>query len=97
MFDVADLTEKYVLTAGKSFGLRAGDFLRLTRGDLEAYLDRPVPISIGKYSTQKEAVPAYPFIDSDASPVVKLMIKKMDREGRTKPSDRILTFRDQIN
>jgi len=97
MFDVADLTEKYILTAGKSFGLRAGDFLRLTRGDLEAYLNRPVPISIGKYSTKKESVPAYPFIDSDALPIIKLMIKKMDREGRTKPADRILTFKDAIS
>lgn len=33
MFDVADLEEKYILTTGKSFGLRAGDFLRITRGD----------------------------------------------------------------
>jgi len=97
MFDVADLAEKYVLTAGKSFGLRAGDFLRLTRGDLEAYINRPVPISIGEYATQKESVKAYPFIDSDALPVIKLMIKKMDREGRTKPADRILTFKDPIN
>lgn len=31
MYDVADLGERYVITAGKSFGLRAGDFLKLTR------------------------------------------------------------------
>jgi integrase len=92
MNDVADLQEKYVLTAGKSFGLRAGDFLKLTRGDLEPYLDRPVPISIGEYATQKESVKAFPFIDSDALPVIKLIIEKMDREGKTKPTDRILKF-----
>jgi len=59
-------------------------------------LDRPVPISIGEYSTQKESVPAYPFIDSDALHVIKLMIEKMDRAGRTKPTDRILTFSKPI-
>lgn len=96
MSDVADLQEKYVIIAGKSFGLRAGDFLRLTRGDLEPYLDRPVPISIGEYSTQKESVPAYPFIDSDALPVIKLMLEKMDRKGRLKATDRILTFSKPI-
>lgn len=96
MASVADLTEKYVLVVGKSFGLRAGDFLRLTRGDLEAYIDREPPISIGEYSTQKKSVKAYPFIDTDAKPVIKLILQNMDREGRTKPSDRILEYTDTI-
>ena len=96
MYDVSDLEERYIITAGKSFGLRAGDFLKLTRGDLEAYLDRPVPIGIGAYATQKEGVNAYPFIDSDALPLIKLMIEKMDREGRRKPTDRILTLKKGI-
>lgn len=96
MYNVADLEERYVVTAGKSFGLRAGDFLALTRGDVEPYIDREVPISIGEYATQKEAIPAYPFVDSDAQPVIKLMIEKMDREGRTKAEDRILKFRNKI-
>lgn len=93
MADVANLSEKYIAVAGKSFGLRAGDFLRLTKGDLEAYIDRPVPISIGKIGTGKEKVPAYPFIDSDAQPVIKLMLERMNRKGRTKPTDRILTYK----
>ena len=92
MFNVANLTEKYVLTAGKSFGLRAGDFMKLTKGDLEAYIDREPPISIGAYSTQKEGVKAHPFIDADAQPIIKLMLEKMTREGRTKPSERMLTY-----
>ncbi len=96
MFDVADLQERYVLTAGKSFGLRAGDFLALTRGDLEPYLDREVPISIGKYATQKESVPAYPFIDTDAISVIKLMIEKIDREGKVKPTNRMLTYKHTV-
>jgi len=78
MFDVGDLQERYVLCAGKSFGLRAGDFLKITRGDLEPYIDREIPIAIGKYETEKESAPAYPFIDTDAKPVIKLMIERMD-------------------
>jgi hypothetical protein len=90
MSDVGNLTEQYIVTAGKSFGLRAGDFIRLKRGDLEPYLDRPVPISIGEIITLKEKVKAYPFIDTDALPVIKLMIDKMDREDKTKPTDKVL-------
>jgi hypothetical protein len=94
--DVAGLEEKYVVVLGKSFGLRAGDFLKLTHGDLEPYIDRPVPISIGAYSTQKESVKAYPFIDSDAQPIVKLMLEKMKREGRGNPNERMLTHKHGI-
>jgi len=96
MFDVGNLAEKYVLTAGKSFGLRAGDFLRLTRGDFEPYIDRPVPISIGEIQTQKEKIKAYPFIDSDALPIIKLMVDKMNRQGRINTDERMLTFSDEI-
>jgi integrase len=96
MADFGDLTEQYVVVVGKSLGLRAGDFLRLTRGDFEGYLDRPVPISIGEISTGKEKVPAYPFIDSDALPVIKNMIDTMDREGRTEPKARMLKYSDKI-
>jgi len=96
MFDIGDLSERYVLTAGKSFGLRAGDFLALTRGDLEPYLDRPVPISIGEYVTQKEKVKAYPFIDADALPIIKLIIERIDRENRIQPTERILTYSHEI-
>jgi hypothetical protein len=95
MCDVGDLTEQYVVTAGKSFGLRAGDFLRLTRGDLEPYLNREVPIAIGEISTEKESVKAFPFVDSDAAPVIKLMVERMDREGRTGPDDRILDYKKE--
>ena len=60
MVEVADLTEKYVVLVGKTFGLRAGDFLRLKRGDLEPYIDREPPIPIGEYQTEKEEVKAHP-------------------------------------
>lgn len=93
MADVADLEEQYVTVVGKSFGLRAGDFLRLKRGDLEPYIDREPPISIGEYETEKEDVSAYPFIDSDALPVIKNIIRLMDQQGRRNPMDRILTYK----
>jgi integrase len=96
MAEFSDLEEEYVVVVGKSFGLRAGDFLKLTRGDLKPYIERPVPISIGEYSTQKESVPAYPFIDSDAQPVIKRMLEKMSREGRKDPNERMLTHKDSI-
>ncbi len=96
MADVADLTEQYVIVVGKSFGLRAGDFLRMTRGDLEAYIDREPPINIGKYDTQKRDAAAYPFIDRDAKPIIKLMLEKMDREGRTEPNERMLEYSNTI-
>jgi integrase len=96
MADVADLEEKYVVVVGKSFGLRAGDFLALTRGDLEPYIDREVPISIGEIGTRKESVKANPFIDVDAKPVIKLMLDRMSRKGRTDPSERMLTHKHTI-
>lgn len=92
----ADLDEKYVVIVGKSFGLRAGDFLRLTRGHLEPYINREAPISIGEYATTKKSVPAYPFIDVDSKPIIELMLEKMDRERRTKPTERILTYKKSI-
>jgi integrase len=93
MVEFANLKEKYILIAGKSFGLRAGDFLDLKRGELEPYISREVPISIGKINTGKENIPAYPFIDTDAQPIIKLMIEQMTRDGRTKPTDRMLSLK----
>lgn len=95
MADCADLEDKYVLVAGKSFGLRAIDFIHLTRGVLEPYINREVPISIGPINTIKENVSAYPFIDGDAQPVIKIILDWMTREGRTNPTDRLLTFQER--
>jgi integrase len=89
---VANVQEKYVVTAGKSFGLRASDFMPLTRGQLEPYINREPPIFIGELVTQKEGVEAFPFIDSDAQPVIKAMFEKMNAEGRTDPTERMLKF-----
>jgi integrase len=90
MANLADLQGKYVVVAGKSFGLRIGDFLNLKRGDFEPYLKLAPPISIGEIPTQKEGVKASPFVDSDALPIIKAMINKMDREGRTAPEEKML-------
>lgn len=87
---IGSLQEKYIVVVGKSFGLRSGDFLKLTRGDLEPYIDREPPISIGRISTQKEKVFAFPFIDYDAQPVIEEMLNKMNRESRTSPKERML-------
>jgi integrase len=96
MVEVADLTEKYVIVVGKSFGLRAGDFLRLVRGDLEPYVEREPPISIGEKETEKKGVMAYSFIDSDAKPIIKLMLDYMSTKGYVNPTDKMLSFGDEI-
>jgi integrase len=93
MANLGDLQGKYVIVAGKSFGLRIGDFLNLRRGDLEPYLKLPVPISIEAY-TQKEGVDAYPFIDSDALPIIQAMISEMNRQGRTAPEEKMLQIKE---
>jgi integrase len=95
MAEVGDVTQRYILLAGKSFGLRAGDFLELKRGDLEPYINREPPISIGKISTEKEIVYAFPFIDSDAKPVIEAMLRKMTSEGKTNPSDKMLDVNEE--
>jgi hypothetical protein len=94
MYAVADLDEKYVLCVGKSFMLRAEDFVIRVRGDLEPYVNQEVPVCITQsgITTMKEHILAFPFVDSDALPIVKLMLEKMTREGRTKPTDRMFTL-----
>jgi integrase len=95
MADFGDLKEKYVVVAGKSFGLRSSDFCNLTRGDLEPYIGREPPVSIGVIPTGKEKVPAYPFIDNDAQPIIKLMLEQMTRDGRTRPTDKVLRYKHE--
>lgn len=79
MTDIADLEGKYVVVVGKSFGLRAGDFLALTRGHFDPYIDRQPPVSVGKIYTTKEKVPAFPFVDTDAKPIIKAMLDNLTR------------------
>lgn len=87
---VANPEEEYIVSAGVSFGLRVGDFRLITRGMLAPLLDKEVPIQMPKIMTKKEGVPAFPFIDRDAKEAIKRLLKEMDLQGRTKPSNRML-------
>lgn len=73
---VGNLKERYVLLVGKSIGLRAGDFVNLTYGKFRGLkLDSEAPVFIGETITQKEHVKAFPFLDSDALPIIKAMLE----------------------
>ena len=89
---VANLREKYILLGGKSFGVRAIDFIAFTYGTFRsAHLDQETPISLGQINTIKEGVPAYPFIDSDLHPVIKAILEAGISHADTDP---ILTFNE---
>lgn len=83
-----NLKERYVLLVGKSVGLRASDFLGFTYGNFRSLkLENEAPLALGETKTQKESVRAYPFLDSDAIPIVKQMLES---NKDAKDSDRIL-------
>lgn len=93
MNEQASLAERYILVVGKSIGLRAGDFLSITYGQLRTlHLDAEAPLSLGEIHTKKEKVKAYPFIDSDCLPIIKSML---ERHPEAKDSDRILDYKDE--
>lgn len=95
---VANTEEEYIVSVGVSFGLRIGDFRTITRGILEPLLNKEVPIQLPKIMTKKEGVPAYPFIDRDAKEAIRRLLREMNFQGKTKPSDRMLDFTNrQIN
>lgn len=86
----ANLIEKYIFLVGKSVGLRVGDFLNITFGKLRSLnLDNGAPVFIGETVTAKEHVKAYPFLDSDAIPIVKAML---ERNPEAKDSAKILDY-----
>jgi hypothetical protein len=90
MFEVSNLTERYVLMVGKSLGFRASDFIALTYGKLRGIdLNAEAPIFIGETPTQKESVKAYPFLSGDAVQIVKAMLEK---EPNAKNEERILDY-----
>ena len=71
-----NLKERYVLLVGKSVGLRASDFLKLTYGQLRSVkLEDEAPVALGELATQKERIKAYPFLDSDAVPISKAILE----------------------
>jgi site-specific recombinase XerD len=85
---VGDLKSRYVLLVGKSIGLRASDFVKLTYGTFRSVkLENEAPLALGEIATQKESIKAYPFLDSDAIPIVKAWL---DSHKDAKDNDRII-------
>lgn len=73
---VGDLKQRYILLVGKSVGLRASDFTAFTFCTFRSLkLDNDAPIALGEINTIKENVPAFPFLDSDAIPIVKQILE----------------------
>jgi integrase len=93
MAQQGNLIEKYILLVGKSLGLRASDFLALTYGHFRSInLNDEPPIPLGEIHTIKENTPAYPFLDSDAVEIVKLILER----NTDKPdNERILNYADE--
>ena len=91
MASVGNLKEKYVLVVGKSLGLRASDFIRLTYGDFRKLdLNQEPPIFLGEISTTKEGISAFPFLDSDAVETIKLLLESNKDKA---DSERVLKIR----
>jgi len=91
MASVSNLKEKYVLVIGKSLGLRASDFIRLTYGDFRKLdLNQEPPIFLGEISTTKEGINAFPFLDSDAVEIIKLLLESNKDKA---DSERVLKIR----
>lgn len=96
MSDIANLEEKYVLLCGTSFGFRSEDFVKITYGKLRLALENAekeeigVPIPLGKMRTEKENVDAYPFISSDALPIIQTLL---ETHKDAKDSDLVFTAR----
>jgi hypothetical protein len=81
-----NLKERYVLLVGKSLGLRAGDFVKLTYGKFKGLkLDNEAPIFLGETATEKEGIKAYPFLDSDAIPIVKAILEANPNKPNEEP------------
>jgi hypothetical protein len=93
MYEQANLTERYVLMVGKSIGLRASDFVKITYGKFRGLdLTQEAPIFIGETPTGKESVKAYPHLDADAVSVVKAIL---EHEPNAKNEDRILDYDEE--
>jgi hypothetical protein len=86
---VGDLKQRYVLLVGKSVGLRGGDFLNFTYGNFRSLkLDGESPIFIGETKTEKEHIYAYPFLDSDAIPIIQQILESNKDKS---DSEKVLT------
>jgi len=74
-----DPKQKYVLLVGASFGLRAEDFADIRYRHYRSLdLDSECPIPLGEMRTRKEKVKAYPFVSSDALPIIRAYLESND-------------------
>jgi len=63
---------RFVIAVGKSIGLRAEDFSKITYGQLRSLdLNSEIPIFLGEIPTQKEGVKAFCYLDFDAVQSIK--------------------------
>ena len=95
LISVSSPTEEWIVCGGVSFGLRIGDFLTITRGQLEPLINQEPPIPLGKIQTEKEGEPAYPYISGDAKQAIIRRVKEMDRLGKTDDSERMIDLNEQ--
>jgi hypothetical protein len=86
------------VNVGKDFGLRAEDFLRLTRKVFDAYISRAdIPLYLGSYPTLKEGVNANLFLSAESVETVRAILRKLDNEGKTDSNTRMLSFKTEEN
>ena len=78
---VGDTVEAYVVCVGKSFGLRASDFIRYTDSAF-SNLEGKAPVYMGELQTTKEGVLAFPFLDADGLWAVKNFLSSPHANGR---------------
>jgi len=87
---IADLS-KWVL-CNKSIGLRAGDFAKITYGQLRGIdFTQEAPIFFGKVNTGKESVIANVFLDSD---VLHAIQELLELHKDAKDTERVYPFRE---
>jgi hypothetical protein len=70
------LREKALIMTGESTGLRIGDILRLRKSLIEPLLNQEPPIGIEIRTTEKERVPAKPFLHQACVQLLKEYLTK---------------------
>lgn len=93
MDEVAKPKERYIMLVGKDVGLRAIDFIGLKQGLFASALDGEPPVFLGKVWTQKERVPAYPFLSEDGLEASKSWLQVLESEGLRDDGERMLSIR----
>jgi hypothetical protein len=76
LYLVGTVKARYVVAVGKSIGLRAEDFSKLTYGQFRSTdLNAEAPVFLGEIQTEKEAVKAFCYLDRDAIESVKALLE----------------------